>query len=58
MIIKEGSRWGTTDNTVFVVIQTVEQDNHTWVHYRNEKTAQEYSCFQESFEARFRPLPE
>jgi hypothetical protein len=41
----------------------VEADSHVWVHYRTEKpgpsgTPQEYSCYQESFESRFRALPE
>lgn len=62
-MIKEGSRWSGNDRDVFVVLHTIEQDGHTWVHYRSEKifengTPREYSCYQESFESRFRPLPE
>ena len=62
-MIKEGSKWSGSDSKVFVVISTIEQDGHTWVHYRSEKmqengTPQEYSCYQESFLSRFRPLPE
>ena len=62
-MIKEGSKWSGNDGKVFIVLHTIEQDGHTWVHYRSEKppipgTPQEYSCYQESFESRFRPLPE
>lgn len=61
-MIKQGSRW-TSGDTVFVVLHTIEQEGHTWVHYRSEKadetgTPKEYSCYQESFETRFRLLPE
>lgn len=62
-MIKNGSKWSGNDSRVFVVLHTLEQDGHTWVHYRSEKpgengTPQEYSCYQESFLSRFRPLPE
>jgi hypothetical protein len=62
-MIKQGSRWTSYDSKVFVVMSIVETDSHTWIHYRSEKpgvsgTPQEYSCYQESFESRFRPLPE
>jgi hypothetical protein len=63
MIIKRGSRWEGNEGKVFVVMSVVEADSHVWVHYRSEKpgasgTPQEYSCYQESFESRFRLLPE
>lgn len=62
-MIKEGSKWSGNDGKVFIVLHTIEQDGHIWVHYRSEKitesgTPQEYSCYQESFESRFRLLPE
>jgi hypothetical protein len=62
-MIKEGSRWDDNHGNMFVVMSVVEADSHTWVHYRSEKlgssgTPQEYSCYQESFLSRFRPLPE
>lgn len=62
-MIKQGSRWSGNDRTVFVVLHTLEQDGHTWIHYRTEKvdetgTPKEYSCYQESFLSRFRQLPE
>jgi len=58
--IKEGSRWGAYDRKVFVVLHTIEQDGHTWVHYRDEvgSPPREYSCYEESFLQRFSPLPE
>ncbi len=62
MKIKEGSRWTGTGSSkdVFVVLHIVEQEGHTWVHYRkdNSGTPEEYSCFQESFLSRFTQLPE
>lgn len=61
MIIKEGSRWAGSDyRTVFIVLHTVEQEGHTWVHYREESgnPPKEYSCYQESFLQRFNQLPE
>lgn len=61
-MIKDGSKW-TGGDKVFVVLHTVEQEGHTWIHYRSEKaeengTPREYSCYQESFLSRFRPQPE
>ena len=64
-MIKQGSRWWAGDKK-FVVLHVLEQDGHTWVHYRDELPAnrfstdgcKEYSCFQESFLQRFSPLPE
>lgn len=58
-MIKQGSKWSGNDGKVFVVLHTIEADGHTWIHYRSDSgTPQEYSCYQESFESRFRPLPE
>jgi hypothetical protein len=61
-IIKEGSRWSGSNDKTFRVIQIVELEGHTWIHYIDdhlpESDNREYSCYQESFEARFRPLPE
>jgi hypothetical protein len=61
-MIKQGSKWIAGGDT-FVVLGIVEQDGHTWVHYRSEKvgesgTPREYSCYQESFLRRFRSIPE
>ena len=60
MIIKEGSKWSTSDGRIFVVIHVIDQENHTWIHYRQEGNVdepREYSCYQESFQERFRELP-
>jgi len=64
-MIKVGSRWEGID-TQFRVLAVVEaEDGHTWVHYREDLgikvpvlECREYSCYEESFLARFRPLPE
>lgn len=56
---KDGSKWaGVSDRERFHVVDTIELEGHTWVHYINETTAQEYSCYVESFLQRFRELPE
>jgi len=59
MTIKAGSKW-TGGDKKFVVIQTVEQEGHTWVHYREDKSSEpkEYSCYLESFLQRFNSVPE
>lgn len=60
--IKEGSRWNGGSGKTFRVIQVVEVEGHTWIHYINdhlpESENREYSCYQESFESRFREIPE
>ena len=61
MEIKEGSRWtGSDHRTAFFVLHTIDQDGHTWIHYRDEhgNPPREYSCYKESFLQRFRQLPE
>ena len=64
MIIKEGTKWRTSSDKQFVVLHVIEQDGHTWVHYRDEKNLpsesapREYSCYVESFLSRFSPQPE
>jgi len=52
MKLKEGQIWNSS-NTEFRIIKVINIDNNTWVHYINEKTGQEYSCYQESFVSRF-----
>ncbi len=60
--IKIGSRWNSSDSKVFTVIGTMIIEGKTWVYYRSENpkdhTPSEFSCFEESFLTRFRPLPE
>lgn len=60
--IKNGSIWTDGHGNKFVVIGTMVVEGKDWVYYRAEKLRDhhpsEYSCFKESFLARFRPLPE
>ena len=64
MIVKEGTKWGSADGKVFRVINVVDANDNTWVHYREERgffnrvESKEFSCYQESFVQRFRQLPE
>jgi len=51
-IPKNGSRW-TGIEEVFVVLHTIELNGHIWVHYKNESSGKEYSCYMESFLVRF-----
>lgn len=57
-MIKQGSRWMTIDRKIFRVIQVVVIEDHTWIHYINEETKTEYSCYQESFQSRFTEILE
>jgi hypothetical protein len=63
-MIKVGSRWESVDKQ-FRVLGVVEADGHIWIHYREDLgikvpvlECREYSCYEESFLLRFRPLPE
>jgi hypothetical protein len=53
MKVEKNQVWSTRDRNEFLVLEVVDLDNKTWVHYRNVKTGQEYSCYAESFESRF-----
>jgi len=65
-LVRPGTRWWDGTNKRFLVLAVVETDDgHTWVHYREDKgiktpatDCKEYSCYIESFEQRFRSLPE
>jgi len=56
--VKEGSVWEGSDRKQFLVLHTIEKDNHVWVHYRQngKDNNQEYSCYVESFVNRFREV--
>jgi hypothetical protein len=63
-MVKVGSIWSSPDKK-FRVISVAEVDGHMWIHYREDlgvkvsaKDCKEYSCYEESFLLRFRPLPE
>jgi hypothetical protein len=58
-IPKQGSRWSGSNGEKFHVLNTIELDGKTWVHYVNEKeNPLEYSCYVESFLRRFTELPD
>ena len=61
-MIKQGSKWSGSYGKIFRVIQIVQIEGHTWIHYINDRSPEnetrEYSCYQESFLSRFTPLPE
>ena len=60
-IPKIGSRWAGNGNDTFHILNTIELEGKTWIHYIKENTkeaSREYSCYLESFLARFRELPD
>ncbi len=58
MQVKEGSFWSGGNGSEFVVLHVIELNGQTWVHYRDQDRAEcrEYSCYLESFLARFTPI--
>lgn len=60
-IPKDGSRWEGNPGELFHVLHTIDIENNTWVHYIKENTKEgetrEYSCYLESFLARFKEVP-
>jgi hypothetical protein len=54
MKVEKHQVW-TSNQDEFVVLQVIDLNGQTWVHYRNMKTGQEHSCYEESFEQRFTP---
>jgi hypothetical protein len=56
MKIESGQIWTTIDRKEFRVIDVVNVGSNTWVHYIDNETGHEYSCYKESFEARFTPI--
>ena len=57
-MVKEGSKWQGAGSDIFIVISRAEVGGNIWVFYRKENTEppQEYSCFEQSFLARFTPF--
>ncbi len=57
-MVKSGSKWIGNGNEKFHVLDVIELEGHTWVHYIKENAPQdairEYSCYLESFLLRFR----
>ena len=60
-MIKQGSKWVSNGDHIFRVIDVIEIEDHTWVHYIKENAPEdnnrEYSCYEESFLSRFRQVP-
>ena len=62
--VKPGTKWWAGSDKRFRVLNVVQEDGKTWVHYRDEvkgfdqSTSREYSCYLESFLERFRQLPD
>ena len=60
-MIKEGSKWSSATGQELRVINVVELEGHTWVHYIKENVSEddirEYSCYIESFLSRFKQQP-
>ncbi len=48
------SKWTSIDSSVFKIITLEHKDNQVWVHYKNEKTGQKYSCLVAAFLQRFK----
>lgn len=57
-MIKQGSKWDAGNGKVFRVIDIVQIEGYTWIHYISEKTGKEFSCYQESFLSRFTEILE
>lgn len=63
-MVKVGSIWRTLEDKQFMVINVVEAEGHTWVHYREHNPSKpaleckEYSCYEESFVSRFSESPQ
>lgn len=58
-MVKEGTRWGSSDGKVFHVIHRIELEGKIWIHYilENKEKSTEFSCYEDSFLLRFTPLP-
>ena len=57
--VERGDVWASVDGKEFMVINVIDLDNKTWVHYRliSKEEPKEFSCYKESFVERFRPQP-
>ena len=61
-MIKSGSKWSDSNGKVFRVVHRIELDGKIWIHYLKENAKEhenrEFSCYEESFLARFTEQPE
>jgi len=59
-MVKMSSKWTSSDGKIFIVLGTVDLEGKRWVYYRletpEEHLPSEFSCREESFLARFRPV--
>ncbi len=51
--IDTGEKWRSSDFELFRVIDTVNIEGQTWIHYMRVRDSLEYSCLEESFIHRF-----
>ena len=60
-MVKQGAKYGSANGAIFRVIDRVELDGNVWIHYHKEDAKdyenKEFSCYEESFLARFTELP-
>ena len=54
--VSTGEMWEAGFREYFRVINVVDLENQTWVHYMRLKDNLEYSCLKESFIHRFRKV--
>jgi|SanBayMetagenome_1026888.scaffolds.fasta_scaffold03770_8 hypothetical protein len=57
--LEKNTIWTDGRGQKFQVLDVVDVEGKTWVHYINRDTehSKEYSCYAESFVSRFIPLP-
>ena len=51
--VNMGEKWRSGDFETFRVIDVVDLENQTWIHYMRIRDNLEYSCLEESFIHRF-----
>jgi hypothetical protein len=54
--VSTGEMWEAGVREYFRIIDVVDLENQTWVHYMRLKDNLEYSCLKESFIHRFRKV--
>jgi len=61
-MIKKDSKWNDGGGKIFRILDIVQIEGHTWIHYIKENAQdgenREYSCYLESFLSRFTQMPE
>ena len=61
-MIKKDSKWNDGGGKIFRIIDIVQIEGYTWIHYIKENArddeTREYSCYLESFLSRFTQMPE